>query len=80
MGRFGYEREAQEIQDLYFAGKRGEAVAAVPRDFVDEINLVGPKARIRERLKASKDSAVTTLLIRGADIDQLRLAAELVLG
>jgi F420-dependent oxidoreductase-like protein len=80
MGRFGYEKEAQQIQDLFFAGKRGEAVAAVPRDFVDEINLVGPKARIRERLKAWEDSAVTTLLIPGTDIDQLRVAAELVLG
>jgi F420-dependent oxidoreductase-like protein len=80
MGRFGYEKEAQEIQDLFFAGKRGEAVAAVPRDFVDEINLVGPRERIRERLAAWEDSAVTTLLIPGTDIDQLRLAAELALG
>ncbi len=80
MARFGYEKQAQEIQDLFFAGKRGEAIAAVPRDFIDEINLVGPAPRIRERLAAWQESAVTTLLVPGTDVDQLRLAAELVLG
>lgn len=80
MARLGYEQEAQQIQDLFFAGKRGEAIAAVPREFIDEINLVGPKARIRERLAAWEESAVTTLLVPGSDLEQLRVAAELVLG
>ena len=42
MARMGYEEEAYRIQDLFFEGKRDEAIAAVPDDFADEISLVGP--------------------------------------
>src|SRR5882762_4169594 len=52
MGRMGFAAEAQKIQDLFFAGNRGEAIAAVPDAFCDEISLVGPRERIRERLDA----------------------------
>jgi F420-dependent oxidoreductase-like protein len=79
MGRMGYEAEAQKIQDLFFAGKRGEAIAAVPDAFADEISLVGPRERIRERLDAWRESPVTTLLVPGNDIDTIRAMAELVL-
>ena len=79
MGRMGYEAEAQKVQDLFLAGKRGEAIAAVPDAFADEISLVGPRERIRERLAAWRESAVTTLLVTGTDIDTVREMAELVL-
>jgi F420-dependent oxidoreductase-like protein len=79
MGRMGYEKEAQKIQDLFFEGKRAEAIAAVPDAFADEISLIGPKARIKERLQAWEESAVTTLLVPGNDLDTLRTVAELVL-
>jgi alkanesulfonate monooxygenase SsuD/methylene tetrahydromethanopterin reductase-like flavin-dependent oxidoreductase (luciferase family) len=69
MGRMGFEAEAQKIQDLFFEGKRGEAIAAVPDEFCDEISLVGPPARIRERLAAWRESAVTTLLVPGTNLD-----------
>ncbi len=80
MGRMGYEAEAQKIQDLFFEGKRAEAVAAVPSEFIDEVSLVGPRERILERLEAWKDSPVTTLIVGGTDPESLRTAAELVLG
>jgi len=79
MARFGYEEEAQKIQDLFFEGKRGEAIAAVPDAFVDEISLVGSPERIRDRLQAWRDSPVTTLSVHG-DVAQLRKVAELVNG
>jgi F420-dependent oxidoreductase-like protein len=79
MARMGYEAEAQKIQDLFFEGKRGEAIAAVPDAFADEISLVGPRERIRERLAAWRESAVTTMLIPGTDTDTLRAMAELAL-
>ena len=79
MGRMGYEEEAQKIQDLFFDGKREEAVAAVPEGFIDEISLIGPRERIRDRLQAWRDSPVTTLLVGGANLEQIRNAAELVL-
>ena len=80
MGRMGFEAEAQKIQDLFFEGKRGEAIAAVPDAFCDEISLVGPRERIRERLDAWRESPVTTLLVPGTSVDMLRDVAELVLG
>ena len=80
MGRMGFEAEAQKIQDLFFAGNRGEAIAAVPDAFCDEISLIGPRERIRERLAAWRESPVTTLLVPGTDLDTLRATAELVLG
>src|SRR4029453_15931228 len=52
MSRMGYEAEAEKIQELFFQGDRGSAIAAVPDGFADEISLVGPPGRIRERLQA----------------------------
>jgi len=80
MGRMGFESEAQKIQDLFFAGKRAEAIAAVPDAFCDEIALVGPRERIRERLAAWRETPVTTLLVPGTNVETLRAIAELVLG
>ena len=76
----GFEDEAHRIQELFFDGKRAEAVAAVPDEFADEISLVGPRERILERLEAWRDTPVTTLLMGARDVDSLRVAAELVLG
>ena len=80
MGRMGYAAEAEKVQDLFMEGKRGEAVAAVPDAFADEISLVGPIERIRDRLQAWRETPVTTLLIGSHDKAQLATAAELVLG
>jgi F420-dependent oxidoreductase-like protein len=77
--RLGYPAEAKRIQDLYLDGKKGEAMAAVPDRLVDEIALVGPASRIRERLAAWKASPVTDLLVGGAQPEALRLLAEEVL-
>jgi F420-dependent oxidoreductase-like protein len=80
MARMGFEAEAEKIQQLFFEGKRAEAIATVPDAFADEISLVGPVARIKERLEAWKDTPVTTLLVMGHDRAQLQQVAELVLG
>ena len=74
--RMGYEEAADKIQELFFAGKRDEAAAAVPDEFADEISLVGPKERIRERLQVWKKSPVTTILAATSDINALRVLAE----
>ena len=77
--RYGYEREALEIQELYLGGKKMEAFAAVPDALVDEVALVGPRERVADRLEAWKESPVTTLLIQALDAGTLRAMAELVL-
>jgi F420-dependent oxidoreductase-like protein len=78
MARMGFADEAEQIQDLFFAGKRDEAIALVPDQFADEISLCGPKDRIREKIRDWENSPVTSLLING-DSALLRDMAELVL-
>ncbi len=75
VSRQGWADDAHKIQDLFLGGKRQEAVAAVPDALVDELSLVGPKERIRERAAAWKASKATTLLI-GGDANAIRAAAE----
>lgn len=76
MERLGYGDAARRVQDLFLSGKRAEAVAAVPDELADEIALVGPPERIRDRLQAWKASRVTTLLVGSSDPRVLRLFAE----
>lgn len=77
--RMGYEEAARKIQDLYLAGRKAEAMAAVPDKLVDEVALVGPRERIAERLQVWKASPVTSMLIGTAQPEVLRLLAELCL-
>ncbi|HWL64730.1 MAG TPA: LLM class F420-dependent oxidoreductase [Actinomycetota bacterium] len=74
--RMGYEAAAKEIQDLYLDGKKDEATAAVPDEFVDEVTLCGPKERIIERLEAWKSSNVTTLVVSTIQTEVLDILAE----
>jgi F420-dependent oxidoreductase-like protein len=79
MGRYGWEAEAAQIQELYLGGKQREAIAAVPDELVDAVSLVGPKERIRERLGAWRASPVTTLMVGSPQPEALQVLAELVL-
>ena len=60
-------------------GKRTEAAFMVPDQFADEISLVGPKERIKERLEIWRDTPITSLLI-AAKRKNLQEVAEIVLG
>jgi F420-dependent oxidoreductase-like protein len=75
MGRMGFEREVAEVQRLFLEGKRAEAADAVPNQLADEISLVGPPARIKERLEVWKKSPVTKLLAGTQDIHALKALA-----
>jgi F420-dependent oxidoreductase-like protein len=79
MARMGYPEQAEKIQDLFFEGKRAEAIAQVPDEFLDEIYLIGSKERIRDRMQAWRDSAVTTMLLFAADVKSLRSMSEIVM-
>jgi F420-dependent oxidoreductase-like protein len=76
MSRMGFEAEAHKIQELFFEGRRDEAIALVPTQFADEVSLVGSKERIRDRLQAWEESAVTTMIVHG-DLDTMRALAEI---
>jgi F420-dependent oxidoreductase-like protein len=77
--RYGWEEDAERIQELYLAGKQREAIAAVPDELVDAVSLVGPKERIAERLEAWRETPVTTLVLGTTQPEALQTLAELVL-
>ena|SRR5688572_3098102 len=80
--RLGYEAEAAKIQDAFLAGRKDEALAAVPDKLIDETALVGPPDRIKDRLQAWKQGAaghkIGTMLLGGADAAAMRVIAEAV--
>jgi F420-dependent oxidoreductase-like protein len=78
--RLGYEEAAEKIQDHFLAGRKMEAMAAVPDELVDEVALVGPRERIRERLGAWKQAGergqVGSMLVAAATPEVQELLAE----
>jgi F420-dependent oxidoreductase-like protein len=77
--RYGYEEVARTVQELYLAGKKREAIAAIPDALVDDVALCGPKERIAERLTAWHNSPITTLNIIASTPESLTAMADLVL-
>ncbi len=61
--RYGYEKEAAEIQDLYLSGKKNEAAALVPQEFLDLSSLIGPRSWVAERIAAMREVGVTHLQV-----------------
>jgi hypothetical protein len=61
--RYGYEKEAAEIQDLYLAGKKNEAAAAIPDEMLALTSLCGPAGYVAERVAALKEAGVTHLQV-----------------
>src|SRR5437870_616721 len=77
MMRRGYGEAAARIQELYLAGRKEEAVAAVPDEFCDEGALVGPVGRIRERYRAWAECGITGLTVVADQPEALELMADL---
>jgi F420-dependent oxidoreductase-like protein len=59
--RYGFEKEAELIQDLYLGGNKDEAAAKVPDELLTKTSLIGPEGFVRDRLAALRESGVTTL-------------------
>ncbi|WP_182887869.1 LLM class F420-dependent oxidoreductase [Microbispora sp. H10885] len=59
--RYGYEKEAEQIQNLYLEGRKKEAEALVPRELLEHVSLVGSDGHVRERIAALREAGVTTL-------------------
>ena len=79
--RYGFGEVADHIQELFLAGKKDEAIAAVPDDLVRHVSLVGPRGFVKERLAAYKEAGVTTMLVHPLatdDAEAVRFTEELV--
>lgn len=78
--RYGFGAAADRIQELYLAGRKQEAIAAVPDELVRDISLVGPRGFVAERVAAFAAAGVTTLLVNPVTADPgeyVRYVAEL---
>jgi F420-dependent oxidoreductase-like protein len=80
---YGFESAAKEVQELYLAGKRTEAMFALPDELIDLVSIVGPRDKAKEKIRAFRDAGVDTLIVwpimpdQTERKDQLRLIAEL---
>ncbi|MCY4344683.1 MAG: LLM class F420-dependent oxidoreductase [Gammaproteobacteria bacterium] len=59
--QYGYEKEAQTIQELYLSGRKSEAEAQVPQRYLDETSLIGPEGYVRDQIQAYREAGVTCL-------------------
>jgi len=75
--KYGYVDEAIEIQDLYLAGKKAEAAAAVPSAMLTGTNLVGPEGFVKERIAAYQEAGVTHLEVRPIGPDPIKMVEQL---
>jgi F420-dependent oxidoreductase-like protein len=73
---YGFEKEAAEIQDLYLSGKKKEAEALVPMEWLEAGNLVGPASYVQERIAAFREAGVTSLQVTPASEDPAATIAQ----
>jgi F420-dependent oxidoreductase-like protein len=71
--RYGFEQEAEQIQDLYLDGKKDEAAKLVPEPLLEATTLCGPEGYVKERLAAYKESGVTVLNVTPVGSDPVKL-------
>ena len=74
--QYGYEKEAKEIQDLYLDGKKRDAEALVPIEWLERGNLVGPASYVKERIAAFREAGVTNLSVTPATEDPAATIAQ----
>ncbi|RYU15620.1 LLM class F420-dependent oxidoreductase [Nocardioides iriomotensis] len=67
--QYGYEKEAEEIQELYLGGNKRDAESVVPLELLEMCNLVGPEGYVKERIEAFRESGVTNLQVMPATDD-----------
>jgi len=75
--KLGYADAAIKIQELYLAGRKEAATAAVPDELVDELCLCGPPARIRERFRVWQEMGATTLIVDSGQPEAYALMAQI---
>jgi F420-dependent oxidoreductase-like protein len=80
---YGFEAAAARVQELYLAGQKTEAMFALPDELIDLVSIVGPRDRVKAKLRDFRDAGVDTLILwpvmpdQEVRKEQLRLIAEL---
>lgn len=74
--RQGYVDEAKLVQDLYLDGKKDEAAAALPADFIDRVTLIGPAGHVKERIAALREAGITHLHVNPVGSDAPKLISQ----
>ena len=83
VSNYGFEKAAEQVQELYLDGRKTEAMFALPDELIDMVCLVGPRDRVKDRLRAFRAAGVDTLIVwpvmpdQDVRKEQLRLLAEL---
>src|SRR5690606_2465974 len=67
--RQGYPDAARVVQALYLEGRKEEAAAALPDDFIDRATLIGPPARVKERIAVLREAGITHLHVNPVSSD-----------
>jgi F420-dependent oxidoreductase-like protein len=75
--RYGFEKEAAEIQDLYLSGKKDEAAALVPSELLEATSLCGPESYIKERVAGLAEAGVTHLNVAPLGADPVAMIEKL---
>jgi F420-dependent oxidoreductase-like protein len=74
--RQGYPDAAKRVQELYLDGRRDEAAAALPDDFIDKVTLVGRPSQVRERIEVLREAGITHLHVNPVSPDAPKLISE----
>lgn len=74
---YGYVDAARDIQDLYLSGKKDEAAARIPQEFLDATSLAGDEGFVRDRIAAYREAGVTRLAITPVGDDRLETIEKL---
>jgi F420-dependent oxidoreductase-like protein len=78
MARRGFPEEAARIQELWLAGRKEEAEAAVPDEYLEQTLFVGDPQRIRRQWEQRELPPLATgLILDVPGTEELRLMAEL---
>jgi F420-dependent oxidoreductase-like protein len=73
----GYGEVADRIQELFLAGRKAEAEAVIPYEYMDEGALIGPPARVKERFHRWADAGFTGLRFSNPTEEAMEVVAKI---
>ncbi|MGQ0572787.1 MAG: LLM class F420-dependent oxidoreductase [Pseudonocardia sp.] len=74
--RQGYPDAAARVQELYLDGRKEEAAAAIPDDYLDQVTLIGPPSHVRERIDALRAAGITHLHVNPVSADAPKVMSQ----